>query len=84
MKKIKLIFVNSDTIETKINGTEKEIINHYNDINFFNSCSNEKEIKNKQIKEIEIEANPVDLLGCIASTIVYPFKYDNKAQCYLY
>lgn len=49
MKKIKINFVNGDSITTLINGSEKEIINHYNNNNFYGCDSKEY----NQVKEIE-------------------------------
>ena len=78
MRNIKLTLVNGDVINTKINGTEQDIINHYNDCNFL--LNN----KDEQVKEIEIEGNTQGLIGCSKRTIIYPFTYNQKAQCYLY
>ena len=78
MKNIKLVYVNGDYTYTRINGIEKEIIDFYNFNNMMMSDIN------KQIKEIEIEVNPVSLIGCTARTIVYPFVYEESAKCYLY
>ena len=78
MTNIKLIYVNGDYTYTGINGTEKEIIDFYNFNNMLNTNID------TQIKEIEIEANPVGLIGCRARTIVYPFVYDESAKCYQY
>ena len=82
MTEIKLTLVNGHVINTLINGTEEEIINHYNDNNFLSCCSNDDNIKTN-VKEIEIEVEPV-ALGCKKSTRIYVFKYDYKAKCYLY
>lgn len=46
MKYIKVNFTNGDYTETRINGTDKEIIQHYNTNNFFSS--------DEQVKSIEI------------------------------
>ena len=78
MKNIKLVYVNGDYTYTRINGTEKEIIDFYN----FNNMTNGD--TNTQIKEIEIEANAVGFVGCSARTIVYPFTYNEFSKCYLY
>ena len=75
---IKLTLLNNDTIHTKINGTEKDIIKYYNDNNFLSSN------KDTQIKEIEIESSTLGLTGCKSRTIIYIFEYDYKAECYLY
>lgn len=77
---IKVTFEDGDFLYTKINGSEMEIINYYNDNNFLASCSDE----NKQVIEIGIEINPVGFIGCSARTIVYPFTYNESAKCYLY
>ena len=78
MKNIKLSYVNGDYTYTRINGTEEEIIDFYN----FNNMTNGD--INTQIKEIEIEADPVGFTGCSSRTIVYPFTYNKSAKCYLY
>ena len=78
MTNIKLIYVNSDYTYTRVNGTEEEIIDFYNFNNMTNSDTS------TQIKEIEIEVDPVGFVGCSARTIVYPFNYDESAKCYLY
>ena len=80
MTNIKLIYVNGDYTYTRVNAefTESEIVDYYNFNNMLNA-----DIDN-QVKEIEIEANPVGLIGCCARTIVYPFVYDESAKCYLY
>ena len=78
MKNIKLVYVNGDYTYTRINGTDKEIIDFYN----FNNMTNGD--INTQIKEIEIEADPVGFFGCSARIIVYPFNYNESSKCYLY
>ena len=78
MKNIKLSYVNGDYTYTRINGAEKEIIDFYN----FNNMTNGD--INTQIKEIEIEADPIGFTGCSARTIVYPFNYNKSSECYLY
>ena len=78
MTNIKLIYVNSDYTYTRVNGTEEEIIDFYNFNNMTNSDTS------TQIKEIEIEVDPVGFVGCSARTIIYPFNYDESAKCYLY
>ena len=78
MKNIKLVYVNGDYTYTRINGTEKEIIDFYN----FNNMTNDD--INTQVKEIEIEADPVGFTGCSARTVVYPFTYNKSSECYLY
>ena len=78
MKNIKLSYVNGDYTYTRINGTEKEIIDFYN----FNNMTNGD--INTQIKEIEIEVDPVGFIGCSARIIVYPFNYNESSKCYLY
>ena len=78
MKNIKIIYVNSDYTYTRINGTEKEIIDFYN----FNNMM--KADIDKQVKAIEIEANSAGLIGCSARTVVYPFSYCKSAKCYQY
>ena len=78
MKNIKLVYVDGDYTYTRINGTEEEIIDYYN----FNNMTNDD--INTQIKEIEMEADPVGFTGCSARTIVYPFNYNKSSKCYLY
>ena len=78
MKNIKLVYVNGDYTYTRINGTEKEIIEFYN----FNNMTNDDFAT--QITEIEIEADTVGFTGCSARTIVYPFNYNKSSECYLY
>ena len=78
MKNIKLVYVDGDYTYTRINGNEKEIIDFYN----FNNMTNGD--INTQIKEIEMEADPVGFTGCSARTIVYPFNYNKSSECYLY
>ena len=41
MKNIIVTLINGEQIETLINGTEKEIIKHYNENNFY-GCSSEE------------------------------------------
>ena len=78
MKNINLVYVDGDYTYTRINGTEKEIIDFYN----FNNMTTDD--INTQIKEIEREADTVGLTGCSARTIVYPFNYNESSKCYLY
>ena len=78
MKNIKLVYVNGDYTYTRINGTEEEIIDFYN----FNNMTNGD--INTQIKEIEIEADTVNFIGCSARKLIYLFNYDESAECYLY
>ena len=49
MKNIRVNFVNGEHIETLIHGTEKEIIKHYNENNFYGYGSEEY----TQIQSIE-------------------------------
>ena len=78
MKNIKLVYVNGDYTYTRINGTEKEIIQFYN----FNNMTNGN--INTQIKEIEIEAYTEGFIGCSARKLIYLFNYNESAKCYLY
>ena len=78
MKNIKLVYVDGDYTYTRINGTEEEIIEFYN----FNNMTNGD--INTQIKEIEVETDPVGFTGCSARTIVYPFNYNELYKCYRY
>ena len=78
MKNIKIIYVNGDYTYTRINGTEKEIVDFYNFNNMMMADID------KQVKAIEIEVDPVTLIGCSARTVVYPFSYEESAKCYLY
>lgn len=79
MKNIKVKLVNGDSFSTRINGTDNQIINHYNDNNFFNSNINE------QVKEIEIELSKDELMtGQRSGKKVYMFNYDKKKDMYIY
>lgn len=78
MKQIKITKIDGGVIYTRINGTEKEIIEHYNACNFWSGE------EHTQIKEIEIILNGSDFAGCRQRKIVYPFTYNKKAECYLY
>jgi|GEM_PF-3146701 len=78
MKTIKLTFTDNDTLNTRINGTENEIITHYKENNFFNWCSNNN---NKQVKEIEFleGLNKEKLTGCKEVNTSYVFfDYQNN------
>lgn len=78
MKTIKLTFTDNDILNTKINGTEKEIITHYKENNFFNWCSNSN---NKQVKGIEFleGLDKENLTGCKEVNISYVFfDYQNN------
>lgn len=79
MKEVKVIKTNGDYFYTKINGTEEDIINHYNDNNFLSSNDN-------QIKEVTIilKGKETGFPGCKQRDIIYQFTYNDKAQCYLY
>lgn len=77
-REIKVTKVNGDFYYTKINGSEKEIINYYNDSNFLSS-----DLDN-QVKEIEFNSNECLFEGEKARKVIYNFEYDNKAECYLY
>jgi len=79
MKDIKVIKTNGDYFFTKINGTEEDIINHYNDNNFLSS-------NDDQIKEVTIilKGKETGFPGCKQRDIIYQFTYNDKAQCYLY
>ena len=80
MKNIKVTLVNGDYWYTRINGTDQEIINHYNDNNFF------KMDINKHVKEIEIYFNDDELLPGQRkdSKKVYMFTYNQKIDTWLY
>lgn len=82
LREIKIEKIDGEIINTRINGTDKEIINFYNDNNFLGSFSNEY----TQIKQLTIitEGKDTNLTGCIRSNKVYPFSYNKKAECYLY
>lgn len=77
-REIKVTKVNGDYFFAKINGNEKDIINHYNDSNFLSSDLSE------QVKEIEFNTNDNLLPGEKERKVIYNFVYDNKAECYLY
>lgn len=77
-REIKVTKVNGDFYYTKINGSEKEIINHFNDNNFLlNDLEN-------QVKEIEFTSDEYLFAGEKERKIIYNFIYDDKADCYLY
>lgn len=79
MKTIKVTFVNGNHVYTTINGTDNQILNHYNDNNFFTSNLN------KQVKEVEIELNQNELLrGQESGKKVYIFNYDKNKNMYIY
>ena len=80
MKNIKVTLVNGDYWYTRINGTDQEIINHYNDNNLF-----EMDI-NKHVKEIEIYFNDDELLPGQkkGSKKIYIFEYNKNANMYMY
>lgn len=83
MKNIKVIKTNGDYFFTKINGTEDEIIEHYNESNFLGSCDNEEYSQVKQVTII-LKGKETGFVGCKQRDIIYNFEYDDKAQCYLY
>ena len=79
MKTIKVTFVNGNYVYTTINGTDNQILNHYNDNNFFTSNLN------KQVKEVEIELNKDELMtGQRGGKKVYLFQYDKNKNMYIY
>lgn len=78
-REIKVIKVNGDHFYTKINGTDPDIINHYNEYNL--SCDNKENI---QVKEIEFLYNNGGFTGLQERRVVYNFAYDNKLNCFQY
>lgn len=64
--------------------TEKDVINHYNDNNFFSSL-NEDHMIDDQVVNITIVLSGKDTGydGCKLRHIEYDFKFNEYAQCYL-
>lgn len=80
-RSIKFNYVDGSVGYTDVTGTDKEIINYYNDSNFLGSFSEEY----VQINSIEIPVFESELLpGQKAGTRIYMFEYNQKAECYLY
>ena len=76
-REIKVTLVNKDTFYTKVNGSDNEILNYYNDSNFLNDD------KETQVKEIEI-IKKGSFPGEKENRVIYNFMYDPKAECFLY
>lgn len=70
---INAIKVDGDNFTTRINGSEKEIINHYNEYNAL--CD---DVENIQIKEIEFIFNDGGFAGNKERKVLYMFTCDNK------
>lgn len=79
MKEIKVIKINRDYFYTKINGSEKEVIEHYNNYNL--ECDNKENI---EVKEIEFLYNDGGFSEKMERKIIYNFEYDEKLNCYQY
>ena len=76
-REIKVTLVNKDSFYTKINGSDNDILNYYNDSNFLNDD------KETQVKEIEI-IKKGSFPGEKENKVIYNFIYDSKAECFLY
>ena len=76
-REIKVTLVNKDSFYTKVNGSDDDILNHYNDSNFLNDD------KETQVKEIEI-IKKGSFPGEKENRVIYNFMYDPKAECFLY
>ena len=76
-REIKVTLVNKDSFYTKINGSDNDILNYYNDSNFLNDD------KETQVKEIEI-VKKGSFPGEKENRVIYNFIYDSKAECFLY
>lgn len=83
MTTIKITKLNGEVYHTRINGTEKEIIEFYNTNNFLAGTDNKEK---EQVKEIEFNYNEdqTGLIGCKGRKIIYIFEYIEKLDCYLY
>lgn len=79
MKVIKILKANNDYFTTRINGTEKEIIEYYNEYNLL--CDN---VENIQIKEIEFKYNDSGFSGLMERRVIYNFMFDSKLNCLQY
>ena len=78
-KYIKVIKADNDYFETRINGTEKEILEYYNSYNLM--CDNRENI---QVKEIEFYYNDGGLIGKMQRKVVYPFILNSQENIYQY
>lgn len=76
-REIKVYTNDGDSFYTHINGSEEDIINHYNDNNFLGN-------QDKQVVKVEIIGFGKEIVGCLESIKEFIFNYNNKAQCYLY
>lgn len=79
MNNIKILFTNGDITETRINGTDKEVITFYNENNFLRGK------EEKQIESIRFtkRGQETGFQGCKESNIIYNFEYNKQAECYL-
>ena len=78
-KIIKVLKVDNDYFTTRINGSEKEIIECYNEYNLL--CDNKENI---QVKEIEFNYNDGGFSGLMDRKVIYNFMFDSKLNCYQY
>ena len=76
-REIKVTLVNKNFFYTKINGSDNDILNSYNDSKFLNDD------KETQVKEIEI-IKKGSFPGEKENRVIYNFIYDSKAECFLY
>lgn len=86
MKKAILTTKGGNTITTQFNAecSEQEVINFYNDNNFFSSLS-EDYCEDEQVVNVVIVLTGLDtgFTGCSERQIEYDFKFNEYAQCYL-
>ena len=78
-KFIKVIKADNDYFTTRINGEEKEIIEHYNSYNLL--CDN---MENIQVKEIEFYYNDGGFSGTQQRKVVYPFMFNSQENLFQY
>lgn len=79
VKFIKVIKIDNDYFTTRINGSEKEVIEYYNEYNLL--CDNKENI---EVKEIEFIYNDGGFTGKMQRKVVYPFMFDSKLNSYQY
>lgn len=69
-REIKVIKANGDCFYTRINGSDQDIINHYNENNYLNSDLDE------QVRFIEYEH--------AKGKVIFNFEFNNNLSCYQY
>lgn len=79
VKFIKVIKIDNDYFTTRINGSEKEVIEYYNEYNLL--CDNKENI---EVKEIEFIYNDGGFTGEMQRKVVYSFMFDSKLNSYQY